>query len=230
MTADPLPARIRVESTHALACGRVVASTSLHPKPPPFVHLRSLAAVCRYAWGRNNMGQLGVSTANDTQLIPRHVTSLRAVIVAVAAANNHSVALSAHGAVYTWGGNSEGQLGYSTRGAVLNATPRVVDALKDRHIVAIRCVRDQSEAMEGELERGGWNKRWRLCGARAILFCCLPGDYRRAREHAAGRVSCHGRSTLSRCCWKPASAARVDGSCGDAVALRLPRSATLWLG
>lgn len=53
-------------------------------------------------------------------------------IVAVAAANKHSVALSAAGEVFTWGANGHGQCGYGTTGGAANPTPRLVDALKVR--------------------------------------------------------------------------------------------------
>ena len=97
-------------------------------------------ARCRYAWGRNTSGQLGVNTSTELVLIPRPLPSLRAVIVAVAAANHHSVALSAHGAVFTWGANTEGQLGYATRGGGCNWTPKTVDSIKERRVVAVRRV------------------------------------------------------------------------------------------
>jgi alpha-tubulin suppressor-like RCC1 family protein len=68
-----------------------------------------------FAWGCNRDGRLGVPGC-DTAATPRRVNSLvgRARIVALAAANRHSVALAADGAVFTWGSNAFGQLGYGT--------------------------------------------------------------------------------------------------------------------
>ncbi len=58
--------------------------------------------------GSNRHGQLGY--AIDSQPTPRRVSSLRQRVVAVAAANKHSVAVTAGGDVYTWGSNVLGQV------------------------------------------------------------------------------------------------------------------------
>lgn len=81
-------------------------------------------------------GQLGY-TSVDSQATPRRVSSLRAKIVAVAAANKHSAAVSESGEVFTWGCNKEGQLGYGTSNSASNYTPRVVEYLKGKILVGI---------------------------------------------------------------------------------------------
>ena len=58
--------------------------------------------------------------------------ALRARVVGVAAANKHSVAVLEGGAVFSWGSNSEGQLGYGTSDSASNALPRLVEAMKVR--------------------------------------------------------------------------------------------------
>ena len=55
---------------------------------------------------------------------------MRARVTAVAAANRHTVALAEGGAVYSWGSNLQGQLGYGTSDSASNAVPRVVEAMK----------------------------------------------------------------------------------------------------
>jgi alpha-tubulin suppressor-like RCC1 family protein len=60
------------------------------------------------------------------------VATLRARVVAVAAANRHTVAVSDGGAVFSWGCNLQGQLGYGTSDSASNATPRLVEAVKAR--------------------------------------------------------------------------------------------------
>ena len=50
----------------------------------------------------------------------------------VAAANRHTVAVSDGGAVFSWGCNLQGQLGYGTSDSASNATPRLVEAVKVR--------------------------------------------------------------------------------------------------
>ena len=58
------------------------------------------------------------------------VTSLKQTVVAVAAANKHTAVVTDSGAVYTWGSNDQGQLGYGTSDSACNPLPRQVEAIK----------------------------------------------------------------------------------------------------
>lgn len=60
------------------------------------------------------------------------ITTIRARWAGVAAANKHTVAVTDAGAVYSWGDNSQGQLGYGTTDSAANANPRIVEAMKVR--------------------------------------------------------------------------------------------------
>ena len=51
-------------------------------------------------------------------------------VVDLAVANRHTVALLDDGAVFSWGSNLQGQLGYGTSDSASNATPRIVEAMK----------------------------------------------------------------------------------------------------
>src|SRR5262249_35137799 len=67
------------------------------------------------AWGMNNFGQLGNGTTTDSNFPvvvkgPNGVGSL-SNIIAIAAGENHSLALAADGTVWAWGNNAHGQLG-----------------------------------------------------------------------------------------------------------------------
>lgn len=67
-----------------------------------------------YAWGMNMYGELGDGTLKQRLLpvlvhLPAGVT-----IVAIAAGEFHSLAVSSTGAVYAWGANTYGQLGNGT--------------------------------------------------------------------------------------------------------------------
>jgi len=75
-----------------------------------------------YAWGSNGFGQLGISNSGldsnnsggSSRLFPRRVEGgdlKHAFVVAVAAGDRHSVALTRLGEVYCWGDNRSGQLG-----------------------------------------------------------------------------------------------------------------------
>lgn len=73
----------------------------------------------------------------DTQPTPRRVSSLRSRIVAVAAANKHTAAISESGEIFTWGCNREGQLGYGTSNSASNYTPRLVECLKGKVLIGV---------------------------------------------------------------------------------------------
>ncbi len=67
-----------------------------------------------WAWGLNNAGQVGpglpVGTYSSTS-VPVQVTGLPGDVIAVAAGEYHSLALTSSGLVYAWGGDSYGELG-----------------------------------------------------------------------------------------------------------------------
>ncbi|MBK7958597.1 MAG: hypothetical protein IPK03_11100 [Bacteroidetes bacterium] len=65
-----------------------------------------------WAWGRNQVGQLGDSTTGN-KISPVKIGNA-ANWVSVAAGNDHSVALKSDGTLWTWGRNDMGQLGDST--------------------------------------------------------------------------------------------------------------------
>ncbi len=67
-----------------------------------------------YAWGNNAEGQLGDGTTHNSSTpvvvsMPAGVTA-----TAVAAGQDHSVALGSNGSVYDWGDNAFGELGNGT--------------------------------------------------------------------------------------------------------------------
>lgn len=99
-------------------------------------------------------GQLGY-TSVDTQATPRRVSSLKAKIVAVAAANKHTAVVSDSGEVFTWGCNKKGQLGYGTSNSASNYTPRVVEYLKGKVFVAVSAAKYHTVVLgaDGEVRR-----------------------------------------------------------------------------
>ena len=66
-----------------------------------------------WSWGWNQFGQVGDGTKANNQLTPVQVTGLTGV-TRVSAGADHSMALTAAGAVWTWGHNNDGQLGDGT--------------------------------------------------------------------------------------------------------------------
>ena len=58
------------------------------------------------------------------------MAGMRQRVIAVAAANRHTVAVVEGGHVFSWGCNLLGQLGYGTSDSASNAVPRIVEAMK----------------------------------------------------------------------------------------------------
>jgi alpha-tubulin suppressor-like RCC1 family protein len=93
-----------------------------------------------YAWGKNDVGQLGIDTPEEKIEIPTLVDKLCGKnITAIAAGKRFSLALSEDGTVYSFGLNNKGQLGYaSTDGsAEFSATPTKIKALNGISIAQI---------------------------------------------------------------------------------------------
>lgn len=78
-----------------------------------FVPFRNTSSV--WAWGYNGYGQLGSGTSGSTESskVPRGISGLPNV-TAVAAGGFHSMALANYSSLYTWGRNSNGQLGVNS--------------------------------------------------------------------------------------------------------------------
>ncbi|CAA7041057.1 unnamed protein product [Microthlaspi erraticum] len=111
-----------------------------------------------FTWGSNREGQLGY-TSVDTQATPRKVTSLKAKIVAVSAANKHTAVVSECGEVFTWGCNKEGQLGYGTSNSASNYSPRLVDYLKGKVFTAIASAKYHTLVLREDGEVYTWGHR-----------------------------------------------------------------------
>ena len=92
-----------------------------------------------FAWGKNNFGQLGTGS-NDQSQIPALLKTIRDQRVAyVAMGEDHSVALTIDGGVFTWGHGANGQLGHGTLAS--QTTPRKVVELMGNCTISLACGR-----------------------------------------------------------------------------------------
>ena len=123
-----------------------------------------------WTWGRNNFGQLGYDTGVVSySALARKVTIQEngedVDIMAVAAGEYHTLALTNGGEVWAWGYNHYGQLGRETlptKWADFNSTP--VKVLGDRgeghigNVVMISAGGDTSAALKGDGTVWTWGR------------------------------------------------------------------------
>ncbi|MCT6837975.1 MAG: InlB B-repeat-containing protein, partial [Bifidobacteriales bacterium] len=132
-----------------------------------------------YAWGRNNSGQLG-NNSNNNSKVPVRVrdpanprdTSKGLKAVQVDAGGEHSLAVDEEGNAYAWGRNNSGQLGNNTSGTYSDssvpvrvrdpANPR--DTSKGLTVIKVSAGGDHSLAIDkaGDTWAWGYNKYGQL--------------------------------------------------------------------
>ncbi len=89
-----------------------------------------------YGWGCNEFGQIGCGD-NNVKVMPTKVTGLNEnKIKMISCGENHSLALTESGCVYSWGDNSRGALGFEN--IEKSNTPKQIE-IKDNFIDKITC-------------------------------------------------------------------------------------------
>ena len=115
-----------------------------------------------YTWGDSECGQLGHGDENN-QHTPKRVEALASVSVrALACGYAHTAALTSDGAVYTWGGGNDGQLGHGDTSH--QHTPKRVEALASVSIRALACGEYHTAALtsDGAVYTWGYGAYGRL--------------------------------------------------------------------
>ncbi|XP_061346881.1 ultraviolet-B receptor UVR8-like [Gastrolobium bilobum] len=113
------------------------------------------------SWGRNQNGQLGLGTTEDSP-VPQKIQTFQGVpIKMVAAGAEHSVAITEDGDLYGWGWGRYGNLGLGDRNDRLIPEKVTVDGDK---MVMIACGwrHTISVSSSGELYTNGWGKYGQL--------------------------------------------------------------------
>ncbi|GIW38397.1 MAG: hypothetical protein KatS3mg074_795 [Meiothermus sp.] len=75
-----------------------------------------------YAWGRNDVGQLGIGNTTSPQEAPVQISGLTDVI-ALAAGDDHTLALRSDDSIWVWGDNPNGELGTGNNDPYTNPVP-----------------------------------------------------------------------------------------------------------
>ena len=116
------------KKVEAFAGQRVVAVTAANDHS-----LAITADGAVWSWGCGNSGRLGHGD-QQSQLLPKKVEALvERRVVAVSAGGEHSLALTADGAVCSWGGGASGKLGHGDRQAQLE--PKKIEALAGQRVI-----------------------------------------------------------------------------------------------
>ena len=115
-----------------------------------------------WAWGSNNLGQLGNELYPVYSKFPVPVVTEQGAlsdIIAIAAGDSHNLALHKSGIIYAWGDNAKGQLGNWTTGGI-RSTPAPVksfDGVNDLiHVVDIAAGSSHSVAILNDETVAAW--------------------------------------------------------------------------
>ncbi len=105
-----------------------------------------------WAWGYNSEGQLGIGTNGVSSFTNRPVRLELNNVVAVAAGDNHSLALLSNGTVQAWGRGAEGQLGNGSNAK----TNQPVQVQGLSNVVAIAAGYNYSLALKSDGSLWSW--------------------------------------------------------------------------
>lgn len=106
-----------------------------------------------WAWGLNNKSQLGDGTTTSSPTPVQAAAGVLSGITAVAAGNEHSLALKSDGTVWAWGSNSNGQLG---NGTTAGSQPSPVQVTGLANVRAIAAGVNFSLALKGDGTVWAW--------------------------------------------------------------------------
>ncbi|XP_035275296.1 probable E3 ubiquitin-protein ligase HERC3 isoform X2 [Anguilla anguilla] len=111
-----------------------------------------------FTWGAGGGGQLGLGTAEEAVRIPRLIKKLcEHRISQIMCGNQHCIALSKDGQLFTWGQNSSGQLGLG-KGRPCSLSPQPLKSLSGIPLAQITAGGDHSFALSLSGAVFGWGK------------------------------------------------------------------------
>ena len=109
-----------------------------------------------WSWGYGGQGRLGHGD-EQSQLLPKKIEAFAIQrVVAASAGAWHSLALTAGGGVWSWGGGVFGRLGHGDEQQQL--LPKKVETLEGRRVVAVSAGSDHSIALTADGATFAWGK------------------------------------------------------------------------
>ena len=109
-----------------------------------------------WSWGDGAFGELGHGD-QQRQLLPKKIEAFAGrLVVAVSAGAAHSLAITADGAVWSWGAGEDGQLGHGDEQDQL--LPKKVEAFADQRVVAVSTGAAHSLALTADGSVWSWGE------------------------------------------------------------------------
>jgi len=107
-----------------------------------------------WSWGYGDSGRLGHGDY-QSQLLPKKIEAFAGQrVVAVSAAASHSLAVTADGAVWSWGAEGRGRLGHGDEQSQL--LPKKIEAFAGQRVVAVSAGGDHSFAITADGAVWSW--------------------------------------------------------------------------
>ncbi|XP_052190726.1 ultraviolet-B receptor UVR8 isoform X2 [Diospyros lotus] len=149
-----------------------------------------------HSWGRNQNGQLGLGTTEDS-LLPQKIEDFQGVSVKmVAAGAEHTAAVTEEGELYSWGWGRYGNLGLGDRHDRL--VPHKVSSVEGEKMVQVACGwrHTISVSSSGGLYTFGWSKYGQL-GHGNFEDHLIPHRLEALRENFISQISGGWRHTMA---------------------------------
>ncbi|CAI9753039.1 unnamed protein product [Fraxinus pennsylvanica] len=148
------------------------------------------------SWGRNQNGQLGIGTTEDS-LVPRKIETFKGVsIKMVAAGAEHTAVVTEDGELYGWGWGRYGNLGLGDRNDRL--IPEKVSTVEGEKMVLVACGwrHTISVSAMGILYTYGWSKYGQL-GHGDFEDQLIPHKLQSLHEKCISKISGGWRHTMA---------------------------------
>ncbi|KAA8531144.1 hypothetical protein F0562_005853 [Nyssa sinensis] len=148
------------------------------------------------SWGRNQNGQLGLGTTEDS-LVPQQIAAFQGVSVKmVAAGAEHTAAVTEDGELYGWGWGRYGNLGLGDRND--RFVPQKVSNVDGEKMVMVACGwrHTISVSSSGGLYTYGWSKYGQL-GHGDFEDHLIPRKLEALRESFISQISGGWRHTMA---------------------------------